>query len=389
MEIARVGIELGHLGLAGGDDAGMAMADMGHIVDHVEIGLAALVDQELAPAADDLQRLGIGDREGAAEMGAALLEQALLAARDAQIHRRRNAEEDIGIGAERFPEIDGARRRHALDIRAAVQQVEDELKMKMGDPIAVMGRGADPTDMLAGDDLLSGLQQIQGLQAEMAIEGVEDIALVRPMLEDHDRAVVALPGIVMHGMDHRIERAEDRLVGGQEDVQPQMDIPPLPARRLEQGAAIDRPRLPIAPDAGDRPRFRQPRLDMGGARRHIRQSLQRRQIGAALGPIEDQQRCLGQIVAADRPDGIGLGREIIGNARSGGMGRQAAGRAKRVMHEARRYLLQPPEQGPGIPLADEEVLVLRLAGGLPGGHADALRQPRAGEIQQQGELELA
>ena len=321
-------------------------------------------------------------------MGAALLEQALLAPRNPHIHGRRNAEDDIGVGAEGLPEIDGARCRHALDIRAPIQQIEDELQMEMGDPIAVMGRRADPADVLAGDDFLAGLQKIQRLQAEMAIEGVEAIALVRPMLEDHDRAIVALPGIVMHGMDHRIERAEDRLVGGQEDIQPKMDIPPLPARRLEQGAAIDRPRLPIAPDAGNRPGFRQPRRHAGRARLHIRQGLQLREIGAALGPIEDQHRRLGQIMAADRADGIGLGREIIGNACARRMGRQAAGGAERVMHETRRYLRQPRQQGPGIPLADEEILVLRLAGRLPGRHADALRQPRAGEIQQQRELQL-
>ncbi len=63
VQIARVGVELGRLARDRLDHVGAGMAEMADIVEAVEIGPAAVIDQPGALAAHELDRLGIGNGE--------------------------------------------------------------------------------------------------------------------------------------------------------------------------------------------------------------------------------------------------------------------------------------------------------------------------------------
>ncbi len=57
VEIAGVGVELGHLALTGGDHVRVAVTDMADVVDQIEVASTIGVEEILALAADDLERL--------------------------------------------------------------------------------------------------------------------------------------------------------------------------------------------------------------------------------------------------------------------------------------------------------------------------------------------
>ena len=60
MQVARVRVQQPHLGDAGLDDARVGVADVGDVVDEVEVGAAVGVVQVRALAADDVERRPVG-----------------------------------------------------------------------------------------------------------------------------------------------------------------------------------------------------------------------------------------------------------------------------------------------------------------------------------------
>jgi hypothetical protein len=61
VEIARVGVEDAELILDGANDASMRVSDEGNIIVDVEESAAGVVEEILLPAANDFQRMGVGD----------------------------------------------------------------------------------------------------------------------------------------------------------------------------------------------------------------------------------------------------------------------------------------------------------------------------------------
>ena len=75
VEVAGVGVEQRHLTLPGRHHVWMAVADVADVVDEVEIRPAAVVVEVLPGAADDLERLVVGEAERRADAVATLPQQ--------------------------------------------------------------------------------------------------------------------------------------------------------------------------------------------------------------------------------------------------------------------------------------------------------------------------
>ena len=137
VQVARVGVEHLHLALPGGDHPRVAVADVRDVVDQIEEGAALVVEQIRALAADDLQRLVVGERERAAHdrpPRAARCPAAALRADDAA----REAEQQVRVGADAAVEVGLLGQRDALEI---ADQIGEELEVDVRLPAAVdLGR---------------------------------------------------------------------------------------------------------------------------------------------------------------------------------------------------------------------------------------------------------
>ncbi len=68
MQVASIGIQPRHLGLAGLDHLRMAVAHMRHIIDRVQVSPPGLVIEVLHVAPDNLERFFVREAERFAEM---------------------------------------------------------------------------------------------------------------------------------------------------------------------------------------------------------------------------------------------------------------------------------------------------------------------------------
>ena len=191
MQIARVGVEEGHLLLDGPHDAGVAVADEGDVVVGVEIGPARLVVEILHPAAHDLERLAVGDAEVAAEelpAGGQGLRLGRLRGGEAV---GGDAQDQVGVRARgRSRASAGPGAATPGEVPVETEKVEDDLDVDVRPPVAVRGRRADRGEGLAGPDGLSGLEAGDRVRIEMAVEREELRAGRRLVAEDDQRAVV-------------------------------------------------------------------------------------------------------------------------------------------------------------------------------------------------------
>jgi len=98
MEVTRVRVEQSHLPGARGDDPGVRVSDVRHVVHDVEVRGSRFVVEELARAADDLEGLAVGEGERRSEETSALRAQRFAPG----THPSDGAAEDRArIGAER------------------------------------------------------------------------------------------------------------------------------------------------------------------------------------------------------------------------------------------------------------------------------------------------
>ena len=97
MEIPRVRIEDAHLLRRGAHHRRMRVPDMRHVVVGVEIAAPGRVEQELLPAAHDLERRSVTDAEVRADARPALGDGAIDVERLLRIRGFRPVQQDAGI----------------------------------------------------------------------------------------------------------------------------------------------------------------------------------------------------------------------------------------------------------------------------------------------------
>ena len=205
MKVAGVGVE--NAGLVGEclGDVGVAVADVGDVVDHIEIGAAGVVVQILADATHNFERFGVGDREHFAQSLLALGNEFGVAGEWGGEAAWGDAAEQVGVGVEAEPDIALTGEGHAGVVNAHVEEVCDELEVEMGGPVAVDGVVAHPGDWLPLLNVHAHAEVVEGTEAEVAVEGVEGGAVVGFVFEDDDGAVVEGGGVVVEGVDNPIE----------------------------------------------------------------------------------------------------------------------------------------------------------------------------------------
>src|SRR5262245_58049957 len=102
------------------------------------------------------------------------------------------AQKRTGIGADREPVLLLAAAAHAGIVALPGADIENDLEMQVRNPAAVFPAGAQVGDLLAGHERCAGLETLQAVAAEVAIERMEFQARSRRVLEDDGRAVIAL-----------------------------------------------------------------------------------------------------------------------------------------------------------------------------------------------------
>src|SRR5690606_24632970 len=75
--------------------------------------------------------------------------------------QRRDAEQEVRVGAEAEPDGPFAHRAHAGEVAAPVEQVEDDLEVEVRRPAAVLARIPERADLLVPLDRLARLDPVE------------------------------------------------------------------------------------------------------------------------------------------------------------------------------------------------------------------------------------
>ena len=218
VEVARVGVEQRDLALHRADHARVAVPHEGHVVVDVEEGAAGLVVEEGPEAAHDLEGPAVREAQAGAQPLAAGGQggrglrgrggEALLG----------NAQDQVGIGREGLPDLALRGAGHAGEVAAQVEQVEDDLEVHVGRPVAVRGRRPHPADLLAGVHALAHGEAREGVLAQVTVEREEDPARVGLVPEDDERPVVLRRRVVREGVDDPGQGRADGRAGSHEQI---------------------------------------------------------------------------------------------------------------------------------------------------------------------------
>ena len=355
VQVPRVGVQPRHLRRGGGDHARMRVPDVADVVDEVEVGPPVLVVEVGAGAADDLQRLPVGQAEHRRDRGAPRREQRLAGARRVGADAARQAQQQVRVGADRLPQVALGERADAVRVAAAAEVRGEDLQVQVRRPAAVLGLVAEPADLLPAPQRGARIQALRARPREVAVERVEAHAVAGLVVEDDDPSPVARFRAERDGADGPVERRQDRLAGRQEDVDAEVQRAPL-ARQLslECRGVVDPAVLEVASERG---------LDR-----------RRRRVGAG----EVDHRSAGERRPAHR---AGVGEPQVG---SDGVRRRdglvSAGVAQAQQLELGRRGAEALQQRGDALLADQQVLVAGLLGPLQSGHRDAHRQPGADQV---------
>jgi hypothetical protein len=223
VEVAGVGVEGGELALNGADNTGMRVADKGDVIVDVEEGAANVVEQVLAPAADDFERKAVGDAEIFAEEGAARGQCFVQGRRGLRQASIRNAKDEIGIRREAGPDETFRGEGNARKIGGAIEKVENDLKVEMRGPAAIFSCVADVCEDFATGNALVALEGRESFGGQMAVEGEEVEAGERVVVKDDNRTKVERCAIVREGMDGGGERRANRRARCHEEIDTEMD----------------------------------------------------------------------------------------------------------------------------------------------------------------------
>ena len=302
VQVARVRVQLRHLPRAGLDHARVAVADVGDVVDEVEVGAAVGVVEVRAATADDVQRLAIGQRERLAHHDRAARRD--VRSRGSRGDAARQSEQQVRVRAEAAPQVGLVAQRHAGQVG---DEVREQLQVQVRLPPAIDLPRAQPRDLLARAHLARG----QRLRIEMAVQRPE-VAVA----EHQQAAVVAQPVAVLAPLDDAVERRVDRGARGREQVDRHVARPPAAVRGPELGRGVDRALLVVAADR------------QAVDRRHRAGQVEHRRGGPVA--VHDRH---GRRAREDLAHAPGLGRRLV-----------AAGVAEAEVREVGVLARQPLEQ---------------------------------------------
>ena len=186
------------------------MPDVGDVVDHVQELAARLVVEDRPESPRDRQRRPVREGERRAEAAAPLDVQRGRVGSDGGEALRGDAQDEIGVGAERGPRLARAGRRDARKLAVAVEHVRDDLEVNVRRPVAVARRGAHGSDPRALRDGSPRGNAVDGFRREVTVQRVEHRRARRRVLQDDGRTVVEPRGVVARGVDASFERAHRR-----------------------------------------------------------------------------------------------------------------------------------------------------------------------------------
>ena len=161
VQVARVGVQHGHLPLPGLDDARMAVADVGHVVIGIQVFAAGFVVHVLHPTPLDLDRVPVSDAQIPADDSLPRSKRLCLAGLLPSNSMCRNAEDHVGIWRKVGPDSPLAEFADAGIVTVETQEVVDELKVQVWGPSAVDVGGADRPNLLARCKWLAYGQTLQ------------------------------------------------------------------------------------------------------------------------------------------------------------------------------------------------------------------------------------
>ncbi len=249
VQVAGIGVEQGHLAAAGFHHPRMAVADVGHVVDRVEVGVAQRVDQAGAAAAHHVQRPAVGKAEVFAERAGPPGQQLLR-----RRHRRRQArfgmpKSRLGSGhnPSQTSRSDGAATPGYSPRRSSRSNISWKCRCGAQPPFSPTSPRV-PSSSPASTCWPIFLPASERPR-QVAVEAVERNAAGGLVLEQEGRAVVAGGGVVGEAVDKAGERRENRPASRLEEVDPEVDGAPfsaVAARHREGVGEVDRPRFGIA-----------------------------------------------------------------------------------------------------------------------------------------------
>ena len=368
VQVAGVGVEPRHLPLPRLDHPRVAVADVADVVDEVEERPPAGVEQVGALAADDLQRLVVGEAERAAEAGAPAGGDRVPRARGARGDPLGAAQHEVRVRADALPQVGLARGRDAVHVGPHAHEAGQQLEVHVRRPAAVALGRAEPPDHVAG--LQPRALGRQRLRVHVAVEREERLARVGLVRDDRQAAVVERERVVGGVHDRAGERGADRRARRLEQVAAEVDRARLLLPELR--CRVDVARLAVAADAEGDPGLRDPLQRILGDVRAGDVERDRGGGGDVLVEHGDRARAAGLEVLADRPCArVGLEPDGVAQAEVGKFGVRAPQRLQRRADPL---------------LADQQVVVLRRERVLLGRHPHAHRQPGADQREQHGEL---
>ena len=101
-----------------------------------------------------------------------------------------------------------------------LQQIDDDLKMKVRRPAAVFVDVANASELLATRDALADLDSVKGFAREMAEQRKKLETVARCVMKNHERAVIERSSIDRDSVDHTFKWRVDRCAGSGEQVYP-------------------------------------------------------------------------------------------------------------------------------------------------------------------------
>ena len=224
-------------------------------------------------------------------------------------------------------------------------------------------------DHLAGRDRLPLAHQPEALPGQVPVEGEERDVAVGAVLEHDDGPVVERLRVVGRRPHDAVQRGVHRGAGRDEQVDAEVHAADVvgvgaPVLRCERRGGVDGAVLAVPADADHA---------LG------------RPLGLPAGrPVEHAVGQVGQRRAEHR--GGGGGRQESPDVARAGYRLVAAGRPEPGQQQLVAVRWEGLQGGHDVVLADQQVVVAGLAGGLPAGHRDAEREPGADEVGQQREL---
>ncbi|ENN89682.1 hypothetical protein RHSP_69824 [Rhizobium freirei PRF 81] len=388
VQVARIGVE--QLGLARKrfDDVGMRMSEMADIVEAIEIGSAVIVDQPDAVAANEFDRLGIGDREIGQQQLFALGHQLfprstiLNKGLGRQTGKRRRIREEFG------PDIEIGGFTNAQDLCRRQRGIGRNLEVEMRSPAAVFVNVAHIANEITGFQALARRQPGERLMRHVPPKGHEGQAAFGGMFERDEAAIAKRLVFDLDASDSACHRSVKRRSGGHEQIDAEvMDAAlALDEARFKGLIRVDGSFFAPRPDAEFDPvLFGEVRPPFG----RLLRTLFGRGNGHDMRRVAVRDDRLAHR-GSRRTDDIGKALPVVGNPaadRAGTINRiEAARLAQNGCGKTRVHGIHLFEQTPSRRLADRKIWIVTGLIVTRSGEGDARHQAHGDEVEQDVDL---